>query len=315
MRARPAIVCVLAATLLGMRCLPTHAADSPYFASPDSVIAVSTLDDVCCNLGPFRWWLASHPARAAEVDGFIQTDRPSFTEANTTVPAGWVQLESGYQYTYDRNGGITSRTNNAPELNLRVGLNDWAEMRILWNGVSNVDRTGPGLDLELRDSANMQAGFKLVTTRQDGWVPQSVVITTLFLPTGEGFPTTTNDKSSSFSRNVVPLFDYIYGWSWGPGWSLVGSTGATLDGRRGRFIGEVFQSLVLQRDYSVHWSVYYEAYSLFNYFTDDMRASPYMDGGVLWRPRNNIQFDWRAGFGLNANADDFFTGAGLSFRY
>jgi hypothetical protein len=39
------------------------------------------------------------------------------------------------------------------------------------------------------------------------------------------------------------------------------------------------------------------------------------NGGLTWRLTDNLQLDWRAGFGLNEEADDFFTGVGFAIRF
>jgi hypothetical protein len=40
-----------------------------------------------------------------------------------------------------------------------------------------------------------------------------------------------------------------------------------------------------------------------------------LNGGFTWLITENLQLDWRAGFGLNEEADDFFTGAGFGIRF
>ena len=40
----------------------------------------------------------------------------------------------------------------------------------------------------------------------------------------------------------------------------------------------------------------------------------YADGGFTVLMNNNLQFDIRAGVGLNEDADDVFTGAGFAIR-
>ena len=40
----------------------------------------------------------------------------------------------------------------------------------------------------------------------------------------------------------------------------------------------------------------------------------YFDGGFTYKVHDNLQFDIRAGVGLNAPADDFFTGIGSAIR-
>ncbi len=159
MRARrPLIRCFIASCWLLVMSQPAPADDSRYFPPPESIADVANYDDVYCEdcqLGPLRGWVATHPWRNAHVDGYILTDRPSFTNANTTVPAGWAQLESGYQYTYNtnRSGTVISHTQNAPELNLRIGLSSRTELRVLWNGVSLLDVSSPLQDVHRRWSA------------------------------------------------------------------------------------------------------------------------------------------------------------------
>jgi hypothetical protein len=41
----------------------------------------------------------------------------------------------------------------------------------------------------------------------------------------------------------------------------------------------------------------------------------YADGGFTFLVNDNLQFDIRAGVGLNRRADNFFTGAGLAVRF
>ncbi|MCE9562381.1 MAG: transporter [Planctomycetes bacterium] len=41
----------------------------------------------------------------------------------------------------------------------------------------------------------------------------------------------------------------------------------------------------------------------------------YLDGGFTLRVTPNIQFEIRAGVGLNRQSDDFFAGTGFAVRY
>ncbi len=50
------------------------------------------------------------------------TDRPDFTESTEAVPAGHLQLEAGYTFTFDREGTDRTRHHTAPELLFRIGL-------------------------------------------------------------------------------------------------------------------------------------------------------------------------------------------------
>ena len=137
------------------------------------------------QLAPFRNWWRSHELRNEEIEGTIETDRPDFTAADTLVPKGWAQLESGYQFTYTKSGDRVKNQYSAPQLNLRLGLSEWVELRTLWSGFQTTAERNEITGARLVDSTlfNLQTGFKWKISDEDGLIPQSAFITTLFLPT------------------------------------------------------------------------------------------------------------------------------------
>ena len=48
---------------------------------------------------------------------------------------------------------------------------------------------------------------------------------------------------------------------------------------------------------------------------DTNRPQNYLNGGFTYLINDDMQWDIRAGVGLNEAADDFFVGSGLSVRY
>ena len=48
---------------------------------------------------------------------------------------------------------------------------------------------------------------------------------------------------------------------------------------------------------------------------DTNRPENYLNGGFTVLINNDIQWDIRAGVGLDEAADDFFAGSGISLRY
>jgi hypothetical protein len=258
-------------------------------------------------LQPFRNWLRSHDARQEDVEEVIQTDRPSFTASHVLVPKGWAQAECGWQYGHNIKGDLRQNTNAAPQLNVRLGLTDWLEFRNLWAGFeSQLYRDmNTGVRSEIATSSNFQTGFKFRTSDENGWIPQSALITTVFLPTGYG---------ASANDQVSPMIDYIYCWTLTEKLTFTGSTGAVFAGRNGRTHDEHYQSLVLGQEWSDTWSSYFEWYVTEETSVHRQTAGENLDYGILWRPRPNLQFDWRIGHGINSS-DSFFTGVGLSGRY
>jgi hypothetical protein len=84
-----------------------------------------------CEAGTlFRWSFdkaTGGPNLAAEP---LVTDRPDFTEATSTVGRGVAQLEFGYAYFYDREGGVSVRSQSLGEPLLRYGVvANWLEFR------------------------------------------------------------------------------------------------------------------------------------------------------------------------------------------
>lgn len=237
--------------------------------------------------------LAGHDERAAATDSYIQTDGPSFTRANTLVPQGWTQLETRYQYT------SSPTVSSFPQMDLRYGLTKQVELRAEWLGVDN--------GTNFRSSEDLEVGAKIAVTDGNGWVPQSALVAEVFTPTGYG---------ANAYRQVTPELDYIYGWSLPKNLSLGGSTGAIFGQPQAPQVKQYYQSLVLGGTcLDGKLSTYYELYSLFGAGNRQGAFQPSTDLGVLYRPRHNLQLDWRVGCGLNSQATGFFTSGGVSFRY
>ncbi len=259
------------------------------------------------QLAPFRNWWRSHEERNEEIEGTIETDRPDFTAADTLVPKGWAQLESGYQFTYTKSGERVKNQYSAPQLNLRLGLSEWVELRTLWSGFQTTAERNEITGARLIDSTlfNLQTGFKWKISDEDGLIPQSALITTLFLPTA-GHPG--EDK-------VSPMIDCIYGWQLVEKVRLCGSTGMIFADHGDVHKTEFYQSLVCEQTWVEQFSTYFEWYATQTDSYYRLASGHNMDGGFTWRPWKNIQFDWRAGFPIGSADDTFFTNVGFSARY
>ena len=60
---------------------------------------------------------------------------------------------------------------------------------------------------------------------------------------------------------------------------------------------------------------YTEWFALFPHSSDSASTEHYFNGGLAFLVSDNIQWDIRAGLGLNDAADDYFAGTGLSLRF
>lgn len=255
-------------------------------------------------------------SRAAAAKEPLVTDRPDFTEASSVVGLGVVQLETGYTHIYrdDEFDQSITHSHSFPEVLLRIGIHEGAELRIissyLWQ--ENIDagvRSTPegGLPLGL--------GFKFQLLRNEGWVPETALISGITLETGaKEFRTEDTDF------NMVLL----YSWELPCGWTLGGNSGfttftedipvlpATTD-RDGHVI--LFQSIAMGRSVTDSIGMYIEYFGLYTAGRRENFPANFIDGGFTYLLNNDVQFDIRAGKGLNNHADDLFTGVGMSLRF
>jgi Putative MetA-pathway of phenol degradation len=255
-----------------------------------------------------------------DADGPINTDRPTFTPANTVVPPGRLQFESGFTFNRQQSTNTISNLYDFPELAMRYGLMDRVEFRMFWEGPtfaptpSNLHRRGN----RLGGSSDTEVGIKWQLFPGDKdrkWLPTTALITSAIAPTGGASPLS--------SGIVEPYINLIYGWNLTDKLTFAGSTGY-LGMRQQSVPGShlpadsfqrFHQSLVAFYTVGERTTLFYEWYIFM--FIDSINNLPthFMDGGLLYRLTPNIQVDVRAGFGLSGRPDDFFTGTGLSFRF
>jgi len=252
----------------------------------------------------FLWSGNSDEDGGPDLDGPLVTDRPDFTEASSTVGLGVAQLEVGYTFTSDDSGGTKTRSHSFPEPLLRYGvLQDWLELRVGWN--YNVEKTN---SIATDGADDLYLGFKIGLTPQDGWLPETALIPQMTTPTG----------ANAFSADsVLPGANLIYGWEINDFISTAGSTqvNRAIDDGTGAAYTEWAQSWTLAYTLSEKVGAYTEWFALFPDSADTAKTEHYFNGGFTWLLNNDVQWDIRAGKGLNGAADDYFVGTGVSLRY
>ncbi|HKQ46685.1 MAG TPA: transporter [Phycisphaerae bacterium] len=251
---------------------------------------------------------------AAPLTEPLVTDRPDFTESTLPVPFGHVQLETGYTFTYDDEDGRRVSDQTFPEALMRIGVvKDW-ELRLGWTGWSLTEElfmeendSGRKVRREEHDDGgtDMIVGFKRYLLPQEGLRPELGVIGELSLPTG------TDTKSSG---DVDPQVKILWSYELPADFALSGNLNlAVPTSEEGRF----FQtSASVSLAYSLtDWMGMYVEY--FGFYPNDRwtDCAHTVNGGFTFLITDNLQFDVRTGAGLNEEADDFFTGAGLSMRF
>ena len=234
----------------------------------------------------------------------LVTDRPDFTEASSTVGLGVSQFEFGYTYTFDNDGTDQVIRHSYPEVLLRQGfLANWLELRVAAN-FSHERTNGAGLS----GADDLYLGFKVGLTPQQGWLPEMGLIPQTTVPSG-------NDDFTA--DRLLAGANWLYSWDLSENFVAGGSTqfNRALDSLDNEFT-EWAQSFTVGVSLTDVLSAYAEWFALFP--PSDAAGGEdqhYFNGGFAVLFSNDVQWDIRAGVGLNDFSDDYFVGSGLSIRF
>lgn len=254
-------------------------------------------------------WRGSSPAESEpKRNKPLESDRPDFTEASSTVGKRLTQIEMGYTFIHDRGDTAETRQHSFPEALFRIGMfADWFEWRIAYNNGSQGVSVGGAPFTTTSGAEDLYLGIKLALTEQDGVLPEMAIIPQMKVPTGaEAF---TADET-------LPGLNWLYGWDVTEHITAAGSTqinkAVDIDGTE---YYEFAQSWTMGYELLEHLNAYTEVYGLMPSGASTALPQYYFDGGFTFPVTNNLQFDIRAGVGLNEPADDYFAGSGLVVRF
>lgn len=256
----------------------------------------------------FLWSSCPTASGGPDLDEPLVTDRPDFTEAAVTVGKGVSQLEFGYTYTSTTDGTDSVESHSFGEALLRYGiLEDWLEFRIAVFPVQELT-VFEGTSNSTAGHEDLYTGFKLALTPQAGLLPEMALIPQMNIPTG----------SKAFTVDKVePGLNWIYAWELNDFISTAGSTQGNrrIDVTTGKAYLEMAQSWTVAYSLSEALGAYTEWFALIPSGAENVHTQHYFNGGFTWLINNNMQFDIRAGVGLNHAADNYFLGTGLSVRF
>ena len=137
------------------------------------------------------------------------------------------------------------------------------------------------------------------------------------------------------AEETLPGINWLYGWDVTEHFAMGGSTQINRVGGAALIpippgLGHTQSPLVFEHSFlelAQSWTLNYgltdnlgaytEWFVLVPHSSLDPEIGPehYLNGGFTYLLADNVQFDIRSGFGLNRGADNFFGGAGFSFRY
>lgn len=228
---------------------------------------------------------------AAQDQAVISAERPGFSSSPIALASEAMQIETGYQYTRDR-GSIDVDDQTLPLALFRVGLAENLEVQLSWTGYSWLDIDGQ----RLSGANDASIGVKWQLTETDA--PAALaVFAGATLPVG-------NDEFGS--DDYDPLLGAFWSYSAQLDWF-----GTVLFSESAGDIS-VGNAVGVSIPVSAATGAYVEYFGLFE---ENSGPEHYLNGGVAYLPRNNMQLDLNVGTGLNSRAADFFFGFGLAYRF
>ncbi len=250
---------------------------------------------------------ASSAFRVGEA-GDLGTDRDAFTPCTHTVAPGTLLSEASYVYI-DNLAGLP--TNNYPEWLLRIGGTDRIEWRFgvnygvgsQGNVVTSVEVGEGTLDGSTLYESSILYGFKVNTSAQDGWLPESCVI----------LEATTPAYGNVFGTS--PVGTYAAGWELPAGWRLDAAIRYAYAEGLVDWFSRWSPSAVLRMPVTERWEVHVEYFSSFTAGLTDNTSRPFFSPGTHFMLTENLEIGVRVGWGLAGEAAPFFSDAGIGWRW
>lgn len=248
--------------------------------------------------------LAASGAAAFELDA----DRDAFTPSAYCVGPDRGLVEASYVFI-DNLTGLP--TNNYPELLIRQGASEWWEWRFgvnygigsQGNVVTSVEVGEGTLDGSSLYESSILYGFKLATSHQDGWLPDSCFIMEAATPTyGDVFGT-------------VPVATLVGGWEFWDEWRLDGSIRYAYSEGAINWFSRWTPSVVLRVPVTERWEVHAEWFGSYTQGLVEDTQRPFFSPGTHYSITRNVEIGLRVGWGLTDEAAPFFSDAGIAIQY
>ena len=256
----------------------------------------------------------AEPAREEEPENpfedAIETDRDSFTPATTTVGRGRLVIESAYSFLDNR--GV-KETHSFPELLGRYGLTERLELRLGWNyevGGVGSDTSGSDVGTEelafekgLQRDSKLVYGMKYQVTKQDAWLPNSVVILQASTPT------------SGTETNTLVVGTYAFGWELPGRWKLDAAIRYGMGKESDDHFNEWAPSVVLKVPFGERLLAHAEYFGLFSTGKAQEFTRHYFSPGLHYLVTPNLEVGFRVGWGLNDQSARFSSNVGFGCRF
>ncbi|MFC2135765.1 transporter [Bacteroidota bacterium] len=228
----------------------------------------------------------------------LVTDRPDQTESSSTVPVGYLQVETGIIYDNLEIGSTTVTSLGIATTLLRLGITDNFELRAASEFLNQTLKAG---NTETTESGmgGLDVGTKIYFFEETYYMPEAALIANFNLPVGaDAFvgdkitPSVILAMSNTISKNVG--FGYNLGVEFAEESQNI-----------------FFVSAALGIGLTDKLSCFIESY---NFLSDDSNPQLFADAGFTYLINNDFQLDASAGYGLNDEYTSWFINGGFSYR-
>lgn len=230
----------------------------------------------------------------------IVTDRPDQTEAPSLVPAGGLQVETGFIYEKDQNAGITTTNYTYNTTLIKYGVNEHFELRFISEYLGEHVRLSETQKSSVKGFSPLALGVKIKLAEENGFWPQAAIIGHINLKSG----------SEAFAPSYTAVdFRFTLAHTLSDRFSLSYNLGAEWDGEAPG--ATLLYTLSLGYVLTDRAGLFVESYS---FFPEEGKADNRFDAGFTYKFTPVVQWDISSGFGLSESAPDYFVSTGLSFR-
>ncbi len=222
------------------------------------------------------------------------------------MPIGHFQLETGYTFTYRNRDDVETQTHNGPEILGRIPLlEDRLELQIGTSGyVWSRSDNGSGFD-STDGLTDATVGLRMKVGDQQGWRPRIAL---------QASTTTGLGTDGISNQDAEPTFKFIWSYDLGDGWGIYGNLGVAYPTTSVERFVQGQAGVCLSKTLTDKWSLFGEYY-VFGPNSKGTDAAQYLDMGAAYLITPRIQLDGRVGIGLNHEANNVFTGFGISFLF
>lgn len=253
------------------------------------------------NISLFLLLNTSTLLNAQEKESIIETDRPDMTEASSTVPKGFLQIETGAFYETFKQNQVKTQSFTYNTTLLRYGIFNTFELRLGWD-IQEITTTvnGKKLNPNLSGLNPMLLGMKAYITEEKGWIPEISLIGHIHLPftASKDFKPETTSVDFRFSCSHSLSKSSSLGYNFGIAWED--------DATEASYI----YTLAYGHSISEKFGFFAEIYGD---LPEDNKANHLWDAGITYLVSNDFQLDMSFGTSIT-EGQDFFISAGASFR-